>query len=337
MSDVRTQSLTHLQEDDGSAAGLSSLPPVMIQSIGALLVPTAFRAAACTCKGFQNALAYTAPGFKSAREDGEISLFEWQACNVRHLVGLLHDGCMRGDMRQSVFKAWARRGFQAATASGETSRKPTTEGFVLCDAPGGGKTVSVLAAVARTMPAPVVYPHDPQYPGAPVSERQLRRTVFIFAPKVIVPQWATQIAKHFDAGTSGLRLWCDDKQVHLYDDKEVHPLASRADDEYGGVFMEQRPSAKLPPIRRLATFDILVMPKEMLSLRSNGTGAPKNDCVLQALKWHTRLVVVDESHNLNGNGSISNQLLNVEGFAGIPKVLISGTPGTTPRRLYDSA
>ena len=296
-SSVRTASLQQWAEvSNVHAEGLTSLPPVMLQTIGSLLPPDAFRAASTSCKSLHDALSYAAPGFRAIRKDGEISLFQWQAANVRRLTTLIsEDGKKRHD----------------------------TEGFVLCDAPGGGKTVSALATIARTAK-----------PGA------FRSTALVFAPKVIVPQWAAQIALHFEADVSGFELYCDDRQTHLYG-TSVHPLTDRAAGSRGGVFLEQRPAANLPATDLLASFDIVVLAKELLSVRTSrhetgaSWGKDKNDLHLRRLKPHTRLVIIDESHNISAAGGISNQLLNVEAFAGVPKLLMSGTPGTSPRRLYD--
>ena len=82
---------------------------------------------------------------------------------------------------------------------------------------------------------------------------------------------------------------------------------------------------------------MLIFAKEMLSLRTNPydtTGKQtKNDKVVTDLRRSARLLVVDESHNLNG-ATISNQMLNVEAFQRVPKLLLSGTPGRDPKRLY---
>jgi hypothetical protein len=186
LTDVRTPPLEQRREPT-SATGFASLPSECLQEIGSNLVPKDFRATSTVCKSLQNALAFTAPGLKAARADGEVSLYEWQASNVRALVAFL----------QSNF----RRRHNHMTP-------PRTEGYVLCDAPGGGKTVSVLATVVRTIAQSSV--------------------VLIFAPKVIVSQWSTQIARHFCAEPSGLHLFSDASQVHLYDET-VQALSDRAE------------------------------------------------------------------------------------------------------------
>ena len=300
------------------AATFESMPDVLLQEVGTHCAPASFRALVTTCKSLRNALALTAPGLKSGRADGVCSLYKWQAFNVHFLVGFL---------RQRFHQRIAGKSL------------PTTEGFVLCDAPGGGKTVSVLATIARTIPAR----------SGPWVPRE--STCIVFAPKVIVPQWADQIARHFRADVSGLRLYCAASELHLYDADAVSPLllartvggGLARDDKVaahrrGGVYIEQRPTAELPPTDVLASFDIVVLPKEMLSMRTDLSGASqkeKNDAAVRRLRPHTRLVIIDESHNLSAAGVISNQLLNVEAFAGVPKLLMSGTPGTAPRRLYD--
>ena len=89
------------------------------------------------------------------------------------------------------------------------------------------------------------------------------------------------------------------------------------------MYIEQRPTALLPAEWVLRSFDVLLLPKEMLSLRTNTEGASrklKNDVVIKNLKPHARLIVIDESHNLSCHGSISNQLLNIEAFNGVPKL-----------------
>ena len=48
-----------------------------------------------------------------------------------------------------------------------------SEGIVLCDAPGGGKTVTTVATICRTIPDP----------GA----ETFRRVCIVFAPMLIVP------------------------------------------------------------------------------------------------------------------------------------------------------
>ena len=44
-------------------------------------------------------------------------------------------------------------------------------------------------------------------------------------------------------------------------------------------------------------------------------------------------MVIDESHNLNKR-SPTRQELNLVSLAGVPKLLLSGTPGTSPAELY---
>lgn len=240
-----------------------------------------------------NGLATTAPGLKAARADGEVSLYDWQASNVQRLSNFLG-----------------------------TKDFTTTEGFALCDAPGGGKTLSVLATIVRTIPS--------------VSAN--KSLVLIFAPNVIVPQWASQITKHFDPDVSGMRIYCDSKQCHIFAPGDhVHDLSTRPCGARGGVYVEPRPTATLPPDSILTSFDVIILSKEVLSLRTDPASyyMDKNDVVVAGLRTYTRLVIVDESHNLANTSAISNQLLNVEEFAGVPKLLVSGTPGMTPRRLYD--
>ena len=324
-TDVRTPPPTDLAEL-ATSAGFAGLPAVLLQEVATKANPATFRALSLTCKSLHNALAFTAPGLKAARSDGAVSLYPWQASNVRKLVAFL-------------------QGFHRRIAG---KQLPLTEGFVLCDAPGGGKTVSVLATVVRTMPT---------RPTDPLLARRHVGVCIIFAPKVIVPQWADQISRHFDASVSGLRLYCDSSEMHLYDDRLVTPLTRaelerrtpfKVDDEdyvsdntvvTGGVYIEQRPSADLPPIPVLAGFSMLVLSKELLSMRTESLYATNSsavcDAIVRQLRNHVRLVVIDESHNLSSSGQITNQMLNVEAFAGVPKLLMSGTPGIAPRRLYD--
>lgn len=323
-SGIRTPALAVYPEPEATT-GIVGLPSVLLQEIGSRLSPPAFHASSLTCKTLWNELAGTAPGLKAARADGEVSLYPWQASNVRKLVAFL----------QNRF---------SARIAGEVDLESYSEGMVLCDAPGGGKTVSVLSTIVRTMRPRV-------YSGERAGRTQSGHVCIVFAPKVIVPQWASQIVHHFHADVSGLHLFADAKQLHLYEGLELAPLSEaeiasrlRRDQESsvakacGGVYVEQRPSAALPDANVLATFDLVLLPKEMLSLRTDLNGASqkeKNDVHIRQLKPHARLVVVDESHNMSSHGTISNQLLNVEAFAGVPKLLVSGTPGTSPRRLYD--
>ena len=204
-SRVRTPAYSFLRPKV-AGTGLAELPVDALQTIGALLPAPSFRSARAACTALLDALAFTAPGLKAAKQRGEAQLYDWQASNAR-LISRAMYRCSNGKTRD-------RAGLHGSES----------EGIVLCDAPGGGKTVSVLAAIARSMPA-----------AGPCE----RRAVLVFAPKVIVPQWAAQIARHFDPGVSGLAIYCADKELHHYEESGAQRLSTWTG---GGVYVEQRPS-----------------------------------------------------------------------------------------------
>ena len=98
----------------------------------------------------------------------------------------------------------------------------------------------------------------------------------------------------------------------------------------------------------LRSFSMLVLAKEMLSQceAEQGRAEPgqppppppplKNIQIVTTLaENHARLLVVDESHNLNKR-NVAKQELNLyaQPIRGIPKLLLSGTPGTTAGELF---
>ena len=190
-----------------------------------------------------------------------------------------------------------------------------SDGMVLCDAPGIGKTLSVLSTVAVTL------------------EESEGRAVLIFAGKGIVPQWASQVLKHFEPEDSGLQVYCADSELWKFAGST--PLSERAEGAEGGVFVDDRPSALLPGDEVLKSFDVIVLAKEILS--QNGVTASvhlKNIVRVQHLRPHLRLVVVDESQNYKTK-AVSKSQINLDSLVGVPKLLLSGTPGTSPSELYE--
>ena len=74
-------------------------------------------------------------------------------------------------------------------------------GLVLCDAPGLGKTLSVLATIVHSQ-------------AQSTADDKL---VIIFADnRGLVAQWVSQIDAHFEPEASGLQVFCDPKQTHFY-------------------------------------------------------------------------------------------------------------------------
>ena len=215
----------------------------------------------------------TVPGLTNASaEDGSNdSLNWWQAANVEKLCEFL------------------------------ASKDKKSEGMVLCDAPGLGKTLSVLATI--------------------VQSRIDGQLVIIFAGKGIVAQWAEQVNRHFPS----VPIFCPDKEQHKFASASV--LLER-EASAGGVYVDERPSSRLPELDVLRSFDVLILAKEILS-----QSLDKNLGRVRALQPTTRLVVVDESHNLNKK-TVTKQEYAVRGFEGVPRVLLSGTPGTTAAEVY---
>ena len=196
-----------------------------------------------------------------------------------------------------------------------TEKERHSEGMMLCDAPGLGKTLSVLASVASTMQ------HDD-------------RLVIIFAGKGIIDNvWVEQISRHFDPVVSGLEVFCADSEKSKHE--FAKPISTRVAGAVGGVYVDERPTARLPDSDVLRSFRVLVLAKEMLSqqVEPEDNKPLTNLYRIKQLQLQTRLVVVDESHNLNKR-SISRQEISLLSFSGIPKLLLSGTPGTTPGELY---
>ena len=209
----------------------------------------------------------------------------WQAANIR----LLSDFLERDeDARQS-------------------------DGIILCDAPGLGKTLSVLATVVNTK----------------VQVADDKRLVIVFAGRGIIPQWAEQVSRHLDAQTSGMPVYCADAERLKH--AEATPLSERPPGERGGCYVDERPTARLPGQDVLRSFDVLLLAKEILS--QDPHNPTKNIAVVKSLSRFTRLVVIDESHNLNKR-NVSRGELNLNSLQGVPKLLLTGTPGNTPAELY---
>ena len=220
----------------------------------------------------------TVPGLAAASaEDGSTDALNWwQATNVHRLCSFI---------------------------ANEKSEK--SEGLVLCDAPGLGKTLSVLASCVAMQ-----------------SKAQgNEKLVMIFAGKGIVVQWSEQVRRHFPS----LQIFCAEKEVHKYEGASAF---TEREASRGGVYVDERPSGRLPDLDVLRTFDMLILAKEMLSQSED-----QNLGRVKQLQPNTRLVVVDESHNLNKK-SVTKQEHAVRGFDGVPRLLLSGTPGTTAAEVY---
>lgn len=195
------------------------------------------------------------------------------------------------------------------------SQERKSDGMLLCDAPGLGKTLSVLSTIASTA----------------MDDDKL---VIIFAGKGIINDvWIAQIARHFDPKVSGLEIFCADSEHSKHD--AASPISTRAPGSQGGVYVDERPTGRLPDNDTLRTFSVLVFAKEMLSQRDPpDANAPLTNIYrVKKLASSTRLIVVDESHNLNKH-SITRQELHLLELPDVPKLLLSGTPGTTPAELY---
>jgi hypothetical protein len=116
---------------------------------------------------------------------------------------------------------------------------------LLCDAPGLGKTLSALSAIAST-------------------KDQDQRLAIIFAGKGIVDNvWVEQIHRHFEPRLTGLVIFCADSENAKHE--FAQPLSTRAAGTTGGVYVDERPTARLPDSDVLRSFDVLVLAKEMLS------------------------------------------------------------------------
>ena len=220
----------------------------------------------------------TVPGLAAAAaEDGSADALNWwQATNVHRLCSFILN---------------------------EKSEK--SEGLVLCDAPGLGKTLSVLASCVAVQ--------------AKVQGNE--KTVIIFAGKGIVVQWSEQVRRHFPS----MQIFCAETEVHKYEGASAF---TEREASRGGVYVDERPSGRLPELDVLRTFDVLILAKEMLSQSED-----QNLGRIKQLQPSTRLVVVDESHNLNKK-SVTKQEHAVRGFDGVPRLLLSGTPGTTAAEVY---
>jgi hypothetical protein len=184
------------------------------------------------------------PGLMNAHaEDGSGDLNWWQAANVRSICDFLE------------------------------SEEKESDGLVLCDAPGLGKTLSVLAAIVRSEEKA-----DDDEKGDIAILTRCRamlltfggasrplpgKLVIVFAGKGIVAQWAAQIMHHFEPDESGLQVFCADSERAKY--KGASLLSTRAAGERGGVYVDERPTGKLPDNDLLQTFSVLVLAKEMLS------------------------------------------------------------------------
>ena len=112
-------------------------------------------------QSLHDALSYAAPGFRAIRKGGEISLFQWQAANVRRLTALVSEDGKR------------RHGTEVLSCA-------------------------MRPAAARPCQRSQLSPARP-------NPAHSRSTALVFAPKVIVTQWAAQIALHFEADVSRLR------------------------------------------------------------------------------------------------------------------------------------
>jgi len=297
---------------------LLSLPTIVLERVSSKLRPHDFRSFAMLCAEMHHALGRIAPGMTASAARGALELRDFQASNVRILTEQLLGG-------------------------------GASSGMVLCDPPGAGKTLTVLATIVRTMPAP-----------RPPAERRGKSQVLIFAPSTIVAQWANQILLHFDtAVVPELRTYCADNDLLGYasaatkpsegsdgasaEAKRVQPLSERPAGSGGGVYVERRSAAVFPPLEVLRSFDVVLVAKEMLSRREDPwtAGLKAADrkrpsiAALYDLIPTLRLCVIDESHNMN-KGAMGNQSLNVDLLTrgGVPTILMSGTPGCDPRHLY---
>ena len=189
----------------------------------------------------------------------------------------------------------------------------TSEGIVLCDAPGLGKTVSVLATAVSTM--------------------DTEGLVIIFAGKGIIDNvWVEQIGRHFDSEET-FSVYCADSEKSKHEFAQA--LSTREAGAKGGVYVDQRSAGRLPPLDKLLTFRMLVLPKEMLSQGEPKPEAPMNNFGrIKQLAHHARLIVVDESHNLNKQ-TITRQEVNLlDTFPGVQKLLLTGTPGSSAGEIY---
>lgn len=116
-----------------------------------------------------------------------------------------------------------------------------SEGMVLCDAPGLGKTLTVLSTIACSKTDSC--PPQAASPSSSAAAHK-KKLVIIFAGKGIVAQWAEQCARHIDPELTGLRIFCADAERSKFSD--AVPLSTRAEGAKGGVYVDERPSAKLP-------------------------------------------------------------------------------------------
>ena len=240
-----------------------------------------------TVAGLKNAHAENA---EPEEEDSDDQLNWWQATNVHLISGFIDQDA---DARES-------------------------DGMILCDAPGLGKTLSVLATVVNTKRAQAA--ND-------------KRVVVVFAGRGIVAQWATQVVRHFDADVTNMPVYCAEALRLKY--PYAIPISEREPGSKGGVYVDERPTANLPEDSVLLSMDVLLLAKEVLS--QNGHDPSKNIAIVKRISRSIRLVVIDESHNLNKR-SVSRGELNLSSLTGVPKLLLSGTPGSagapSPAELY---
>ena len=130
-----------------------------------------------------------------------------------------------------------------------------SEGLLLCDAPGLGKTLSVLSAVASTI--------EKDEDDGDVQARH-KSVVIIFAAKSIInPVWVEQIHKHFDPEVTGLDVYCADSESAKHE--FATPLSSRPAGARGGVYVDERATGRLPDKSVLRSFSVLLLAKEMLT------------------------------------------------------------------------
>ena len=125
----------------------------------------------------------TPPGLQGASaEDGSgDQLNWWQMSSVQRICEFLNTGAQQ---RQS-------------------------EGIVLADAPGLGKTLTVLSVIALSIEDAHVKEEEVKEemasPSRPAAAPPAAKTLtVIFAGKDIVPQWAEQVGRHFDPAASKL-------------------------------------------------------------------------------------------------------------------------------------
>lgn len=151
--------------------------------------------------------------------------------------------------------------------------------MVLCDAPGLGKTLSVLAGI--------------------VHARSDKISV-IFAPgDMMVQQWTTHIIKHFEPTASGLKVYCS-MGSELAKIPGVSDLSERTEGLTGGVFIESRPTAKLPDEDVLGSFSVLVLSKDMLSQGDAPEDAPKKNMqLIRNFRDRLGLIVIGEPSPLS--------------------------------------